>query len=68
MVLLLIAFLVCAYYGFLALYALLVMKKKKVIEQTPTHTFAIVIPAHNEEATISRVLESCDELDYPKDC
>ena len=33
----------------------------------PTHTFAIVIPAHNEEEIIARVLKSCAELDYPAD-
>jgi 1,2-diacylglycerol 3-beta-glucosyltransferase len=64
--LLFLAFLVCAYYGFLALYVLLVKKKNKAIEQNPTHTFAIVIPAHNEEDVISRVLESSAKLDYPK--
>ena len=66
-VFLLPAFLVCAYYGFLALYGLLAKKKRKVIEQNPASTFAIVIPAHNEEDVISRVLESSARFDYPKD-
>ena len=30
-------------------------------------SFAIVIPAHNEEKTIVPTLRSCAELDYPKD-
>jgi 1,2-diacylglycerol 3-beta-glucosyltransferase len=61
------AFLVCAYYEFLALYALLAKKKREVIERNSASTFAIIIPAHNEEDVISRVLESSAELDYPKD-
>jgi cellulose synthase/poly-beta-1,6-N-acetylglucosamine synthase-like glycosyltransferase len=61
------AFLICAYFGFLALYSLLVRGKMRVIEQNSVNTFAIIIPAHNEEDMISRVLESCAELDYPKD-
>lgn len=31
------------------------------------HTFAIVIPAHNEAATIQRTLDSCAALRYPHD-
>ena len=65
-ILLLLAFLVCAYYGFLALYALFVMKKDGVEDLKPTNTFAIVIPAHNEEDMIYCVLESCAKLDYPE--
>jgi cellulose synthase/poly-beta-1,6-N-acetylglucosamine synthase-like glycosyltransferase len=61
------AFFVCAYYGFLALYALLTKKKREVIERNSASTFAIIIPAHNEEDVISRVLESSAKLDYPKD-
>jgi cellulose synthase/poly-beta-1,6-N-acetylglucosamine synthase-like glycosyltransferase len=33
----------------------------------PSHSFAIVIPAHNEETTLPRALESCAALDYPKE-
>ncbi|MFX1492186.1 MAG: glycosyltransferase family 2 protein, partial [Promethearchaeota archaeon] len=61
------AFLACSYYGFLALYALLAKKKGEVIERNSASTFAIIIPAHNEEDVISRVLESSAKLDYPKD-
>ena len=57
-----------SYYCFLALYALLKRQKTKpMTEEKPFHTFAIVIPAHNEEDVISGVLQSCAELDYPKD-
>ncbi len=61
------AFLACSYYGFLALYALLAKKKREIIERNSASTFAIIIPAHNEEAVIPHVLESSAKLDYPKD-
>jgi 1,2-diacylglycerol 3-beta-glucosyltransferase len=61
------AALVCLYYVFLALFALISRKENLSIEGNPAHTFAIVIPAHNEEQTISTALHSCAGLDYPKD-
>ena len=61
------AFMVWVYYWFLALYALFRMRKRGLIEQEPTHTFAIVIPAHNEEDVLCETLKSCSKLDYPKD-
>jgi cellulose synthase/poly-beta-1,6-N-acetylglucosamine synthase-like glycosyltransferase len=67
MIFLLLAALVSLYYVFLALYALLVGQKALLLSNGATHTFAVVIPAHNEEETISGVLRSCDELEYPKD-
>ncbi|MCS6852607.1 MAG: glycosyltransferase family 2 protein [Gemmataceae bacterium] len=33
----------------------------------PAHSFAILIPAHNEEAVLARVLRSCQQLDYPRE-
>jgi cellulose synthase/poly-beta-1,6-N-acetylglucosamine synthase-like glycosyltransferase len=35
--------------------------------RTPTHTFAILIPAHNEEHGLPATLRSLAELDYPRD-
>ena len=32
----------------------------------PTHRFAILVPAHNEEKLLPRLLESFAKLDYPK--
>jgi cellulose synthase/poly-beta-1,6-N-acetylglucosamine synthase-like glycosyltransferase len=34
---------------------------------SPTHSFAVLIPAYNEEAGISETLRSCAKLDYPSD-
>lgn len=30
-----------------------------------THTFAVIIPAHNEERSLPDTLRSCSQLDYP---
>jgi 1,2-diacylglycerol 3-beta-glucosyltransferase len=61
------AALVCLYYMSLALFALLSRKENASVEGNPAYTFAIVIPAHNEEQNISTTLRSCAVLDYPKD-
>jgi len=61
------AALVCLYYVSLAFCALISRKESASIEGNPAHTFAIVIPAHNEEQGISTTLRSCAGLDYPKD-
>ena len=61
------AALVCLYYVALAFCALISRRENASIEGNPAHTFAIVIPAHNEEKNISTTLYSCAKLDYPKD-
>jgi cellulose synthase/poly-beta-1,6-N-acetylglucosamine synthase-like glycosyltransferase len=61
------AALVCLYYVSLALFVLISREESASIEGTPANTFAIVIPAHNEEKNISTALRSCIALDYPRD-
>jgi 1,2-diacylglycerol 3-beta-glucosyltransferase len=61
------AFLAGAYYGFLAIYALIGRRDDAVLGESPSHSFAVVIPAHNEAQNISDTLHSCFEIDYPKD-
>ena len=61
------AIIVTMYYMILAIYALIFKKKKMSMMLNQKHTFAIVIPAHNEESVISNTLLSCAKLDYPKD-
>lgn len=34
--------------------------------QTPTHRFAVLVPAHNEQALIERLLDSLADVDYPR--
>ena len=62
------ALLVAIYYWFLVLCALSMKPKvRPKNDKDPFHTFAIVIPAHNEEQVISDLLVSCAKLDYPKE-
>lgn len=63
-----IAALICSYYWFLAVYALISRSKSQnPFSEGSAHTFAVIIPAHNEEKVIAETLQSCADLDYPKD-
>lgn len=55
------------YYWWLALASFRREPPVSLREQSDFVNFAIVIPAHNEESTIARTLDSCRDLDYPKD-
>lgn len=66
-VLLVPAVLCCAYYLFLAAVGLLASETKRSPKTSSVHTFAILIPAHNEEAAITATLRACADLDYPAD-
>ncbi|MBU4272659.1 MAG: glycosyltransferase family 2 protein [Planctomycetes bacterium] len=59
------AVLVALYYLFLMVARLLGARAFAPAGANATHTFAIVIPAHNEEQVITNVLRSCAGLDYP---
>jgi glycosyltransferase involved in cell wall biosynthesis len=61
------ALLACLYYVVLALSALTMRRRPRPAGASAAHRFAIVIPAHNEEAVIAGVLRSCAGLDYPAD-
>ena len=61
------AFFTALYYILLAVYALISKPEVVPYEGSSFNSFAIVIPAHNEEGTIMGVLKSCAELDYPGD-
>ena len=45
--------------------ALIKFKEKPLIKDKQ-HKFMLIIPAHNEESVISSLLESLNELDYPR--
>jgi 1,2-diacylglycerol 3-beta-glucosyltransferase len=62
-----VAFLISAYYSFLAIISFAYKEKINPPQGNPANTFAIVIPAHDEEDIISMTLRSCLEIDYPKD-
>jgi cellulose synthase/poly-beta-1,6-N-acetylglucosamine synthase-like glycosyltransferase len=57
---------------FFTLYAIIVpigglKKVRKRILAAPKSTFAIFIPAHNEEKVIGPLVDSCRRMDYPKE-
>src|SRR5690348_15340916 len=39
--------------------------RRRTPPRAPTHTFAILVPAHNEELTLPAALQSLAVLDYP---
>jgi 1,2-diacylglycerol 3-beta-glucosyltransferase len=58
--------LACGYY--LVLTAVALMSRPRTFAAVPARLrFAVVIPAHNEEAGIAAALLSCADLDYPRD-
>lgn len=65
--LVLVAAVICAYHIALMIVALATPRQFEQPHTAPLHSFAIVIPAHNEEASISTTLCSCKQLDYPRD-
>ncbi len=62
-----VAGVICLYHAVLAVVALCALAIRRRAVETGCHTFAIVIPAHNEEQTIQEALTSCRALDYPAD-
>lgn len=62
------AILVCSYYVGLAVHAITFRRPggSRVCGDCKT-SFAIVIPAHNEEANLAGTLESCAAMAYPRD-
>ena len=59
------ACLVAAYYAGLAVARLSNLSARCQPSQTCRHSFVVLIPAHNEEATIRYSIASCQQLDYP---
>lgn len=59
------ACLVAAYYVSLAIARLCGASSYCLPLQSCSRSFVVLIPAHNEEATIRRSIESCQQLEYP---
>jgi cellulose synthase/poly-beta-1,6-N-acetylglucosamine synthase-like glycosyltransferase len=60
-----------AYLCILSISALITTHKRKrqahhLVKETAQSNFAILIPAHNEEMILSKLLESLTQLDYPQ--
>lgn len=66
-VLVLLAAVVCLYHAVLGAVGFFTHGRNPLIQGGEVHSFAIVIPAHNEEEIITQTLRSCDQLDYPKE-
>jgi len=62
-----VAVFVCLYHLGLMSVALFFRKRTTRAVGVPSHSFAIVIPAYNEETILADTLASCAELDYPSD-
>lgn len=62
-----LAGLTLGYYWLLAAVALLVRRSPASPSERPTTRVVILIPAHDEAATIGATLRSCAELDYPSE-
>jgi len=61
------AFLVCIYYWYLAIVAIFSDKTDTLYRSDFVNSFAIIIPAHNEEEGIKATIDTCLKLDYPKE-
>lgn len=60
-------YLVLAFVGISSRKRLYLQRKPRVIVASTTPSFAILVPAHNEEESIQKTLRSLLALDYPKD-
>lgn len=55
------------YYLFVGFAGFLPIHPKERNNTDKTHTFALIIPAHNEETVIASLIKSLKRLDYPDD-
>ena len=55
-----------AYYFTVSLFAWFKRRERPILTDK-THTFALVVAAHNEEAVIENMVESLKRLNYPKE-
>jgi Glycosyltransferases, probably involved in cell wall biogenesis len=57
-------FIMTIYYLFISLFGLYRKKENKNVK--PQKEFAVIIAAHNEEMVIGNIIDSLNDLDYPK--
>ena len=58
---------VCIYHFVLAVVGLLFPSRMSYLSGSANNSFAIVIPAHNEEFGLAATLASCAAIEYPRD-
>ncbi len=56
---------IAAYYLIWAVAGVAGVRDVRHASTSPRHRFLIVIPAHNEQASLLHALASCEQLDYP---
>jgi cellulose synthase/poly-beta-1,6-N-acetylglucosamine synthase-like glycosyltransferase len=54
------------FYDLILLFAHFLIKERGVLFHSPETRFGVIIPAHNEELLLSRVLQSVNNQDYPR--
>jgi len=54
-------------YNLVISFCALIKLKEKPLKTNKKHKFMIIIPAHNEEKVIGNLINSINELDYPKE-
>ncbi|KZL91123.1 glycosyltransferase family 2 protein [Clostridium magnum] len=59
-------FVITMYYLLLSLFGLYKKEDKGAEQCKPSKKFALLVAAHNEEMVIAKIIESLNELDYPK--
>ncbi|KRU24475.1 glycosyl transferase family 2 protein [Clostridium sporogenes] len=59
-------FVITLYYLILSLFGIYKKRDNGAENCTPRKKFALVVAAHNEEMVIGKIIESLEELDYPK--
>ncbi|MEN6450799.1 MAG: glycosyltransferase family 2 protein [Thermoguttaceae bacterium] len=61
-----VALAIAVYHWILMIVAACSQPSQAPAKSDPAHSFAIVIPAHDEEAMLAHTLDSCEALDYPE--
>ncbi|MFL0196400.1 glycosyltransferase family 2 protein [Clostridium sp. WILCCON 0269] len=59
-------FTITMYYLVLSLFGLYKKKDNGAEKCVPKNTFALLVAAHNEEMVIAKIIESLQDIDYPK--
>lgn len=57
-------FIITVYYIVISLFG--IYKRKKTGNRVPVKMFAVIVAAHNEEIVIGNIIDSLNDLDYPK--
>lgn len=60
-------FVITMYYLLLSLFGFYKKEDKGAEKFEPAKKFALLVAAHNEDVVIAKIIESLNELDYPKD-